>query len=247
MTSRMFPFITCTWNPLGGECKHQCVYCWAKALAKRYMHKKYTGAPRIIERELRRTFSKDDFVFVQDMSDLFGDWVPTELIQKVLKVAKFSEAQFLLLTKNPKRYFEFLHPDCTTMRMPTNCVLGVTMESNVVDVAPFSKAPSIFDRLYYTTHLAEYNRIAGSPYKLFVSVEPIMDFDLERFVNALANWIRPWAVAVGYDNYSNKLPEPRREKTEALIKALEGVGITVYRKTIREAYEGCPTTNNRGV
>lgn len=34
MISRMFPFITCTWNPLCGRCQHECDYCWARELAQ---------------------------------------------------------------------------------------------------------------------------------------------------------------------------------------------------------------------
>ena len=44
-------------------------------------------------------------------------------------------------------------------------------------------------------------------------------------------------VAVGYDNYNNLLPEPREAETEEFIRQLEDAGITVYRKTIREAWD----------
>jgi DNA repair photolyase len=41
--------------------------------------------------------------------------------------------------------------------------------------------------------------------RTFVSVEPILNFTPE-FETDLYR-IRPWAVAVGYDNYNNKLPQ----------------------------------------
>ena len=45
---------------------------------------------------------------------------------------------------------------------------------------------------------------------------------------------RPWAVAIGYDNYNNGFPEPPLSKTMQLIDELESLGIKVYRKTLRE-------------
>jgi hypothetical protein len=73
--------------------------------------------------------------------------------------------------------------------------------------------------------------------KLFVSIEPILDFSLLSFENDLVDFIRPWAVAVGYDNYNNHLPEPPLAKTLQLIEALEKAGIKVFRKTLREAWD----------
>jgi len=66
-------------------------------------------------------------------------------------------------------------------------------------------------------------------------VEPIQDFNLDYFTERIIE-IKPWAVAIGYDNYDNKLPEPSMAKTMQLIDRLEKAGITVYRKTLREAW-----------
>lgn len=51
--SKMFPFITATLNPIGGECQHKCIYCWATKLADKYDNTriKYTGAPKFYEKE----------------------------------------------------------------------------------------------------------------------------------------------------------------------------------------------------
>ena len=82
--SRMFPFVTVTWNPIGGECSHKCVGCWARAFAKRHGWSKYQGEPRIDEKQINRRFKKGDFVFVQDMSDLFAEDVPREVILRAV-------------------------------------------------------------------------------------------------------------------------------------------------------------------
>jgi len=233
--SRMFSFITKRWNPLGGECLHGCSYCWAqgpKGLAKKHNMKKYQGEPRLIESICKR-FKADDFVFVCDMCDLFGDWVPSDDIKIVLGRIAGSPAQFLLLTKNPKRYLEMLD------FLPKNAVLGCTIESDRCYPA-VSNALNQTERLEWMAILAriiQYRLGKGKQgNRLFVSVEPVLDFDRDIFSDYLCRWIGPWAVAVGYDNYKNRLLEPPLAKTIELIEALERSGITVFRKTLREAW-----------
>lgn len=219
---KMFEFITKTWNPLGGKCEHNCMYCWAqgkKGIAVKYGMGKYEGNPRLIESELTKHFNEDDFVFVCDMCDLFGSWVPSELIQIILDRIAESEATFLLLTKNPKRYLDFMFSD--------NVVLGATIECNWDSGYGWvSNAPSPLFRLVAMEKVSY-------PRK-FVSVEPIMDFE-QAFPDAVIA-LNPWAVAVGYDNYGNKLSEPSLAKTMAFIERLESAGIKVYRKTLRERF-----------
>jgi len=227
--SRMFPFITRTWNPLGGRCPHNCKYCWSmgdKGLVKKYNMKKYIGEIRLIEKELKVLFSENDFVFIQDMSDLYAWTVPLKYILKIHKILdKFPNTKFLSLTKNPERYILFKD------LFPKNLVLGATIESNR-NYEYISNAPPQEDRLFFMKYL---KRITGN--SLFISIEPILDFDLEIFKEYLLNdifGIKPWAVAVGYDNYNNNLPEPNLEKTMELIKCLEKK-TKVFRKTLRKS------------
>jgi len=183
---------------------------------------KYKGKPKLIPKEMQELFKTDDFVFACDMCDLFGPWVPSELIHKILEGIVPMPGRFLFLTKNPARYLEFL----TTLQK-TNCLLGVTLETNR-DTSAYSKALSPVERWEFFYDL-EY-----SP--KFVAVEPIMDFDLNIFPDWLFNITGLESVAVGYDNYDNYLPEPPLAKTMQLIDRLEKAGITVYRKTLREAW-----------
>lgn len=219
--SRMFEFINKTWNPLGGKCGFECSYCWAKALTKKYNFKKYQGEWYIDEKQINQKFSKDDFIFLQDMNDI--SFCPSNLM-KILcdKIAEFPETKFLMLTKNPDFYMKHWRI------IPENVVLGATIETNR-HYPHISKAPPPQTRI--DDMIRYYDQIALHP--RFVSIEPIMDFDLEDFLNDLWN-ISPYAVAVGYDNYKNNLPEPLLWKTEELILRLENEGIEVYRKTIRE-------------
>lgn len=64
---------------------------------------------------------KPSRIFVSDMGDLWGDWVPRGWIEAVLDtVRKCPQHTFLMLTKNPKRYQEFEIPD--------NAAIGTTVE-----------------------------------------------------------------------------------------------------------------------
>ena len=212
--SKMFPFITKTWNPLGGECLHKCSYCWASKMANRYNMKKYTGKPTLIESEMAKTFKQEDFVFVCDMTDLFGEWVRTGQLMDILGFIRDSPARFLLLTKNPSRYLGF--------EIPVNCVAGATIECDM-NFQVNGDAPSPFSRIEAMRKVKA---------EKMVSVEPIMKFT-DRFPYEVVS-IAPKFVAVGYDNYHNGLPEPSLSETEGLISVCEDFGIQVYRKTLRE-------------
>ena len=220
--NRMYPFVTETYNPIGGVCPFNCVYCWAKDLIKRYGHKKYSGKYYLIKGALEKKFKSGSFVFLCDMLDLFAPNVPSEIIRQVLEIPRNNPySKFLLETKNPKRYLEFLND------FPDNVVLGVTIESNL-NYPQTSKAPPQEQRISYMLRLKSETKLP-----LFISIEPILYFDYS-FINQIG-YIKPWAVAVGYDNYNHKLPEPSLYKTQILIEELRKF-TTVYKKTIHLAW-----------
>jgi DNA repair photolyase len=182
-------------------------------------YRTYGFKPTFVEQRLRHKFPKGGFTFVSDMGDMWGDWVPKEWILKVLNALTANpKARFLFLTKNPKRYSEFL--DVFT----DNMLLGATIETNRTN--KLSKAPSQDERFEAMKNLDWKHKA--------VVVEPILDFDPE-FVDWIKE-IKPEMVYVGYDNYNNRLPEPKLSKTQELIDELQRTGIQVEARNLRKAW-----------
>jgi len=223
--TRMFNIVTRTWNPITG-CYHNCIYCWARKLAQRLRNSnpKYKGGFKhaFHETEFNKKFKPGEFVFVVDMGDLFGDWVPRKWIEKIIDhISKFPRTEFLFLTKNPKRYLEF--------EFPKNAWLGATIETDRDELYikyKISAAPLPSER-YKVMRSIKWE-------KKFIAIEPILDFT-DNFIQWIKE-INPKIIYVGYDNYNSKLPEPPLEKTEELIRELKSQGFYVFEKTIREAW-----------
>lgn len=224
---KMFNIVTVTWNPISG-CLYDCNYCWARDLAttKLKNSQRYSKGfkPSLNEKELSVRFDKGDLVFVSDMGDMFADFTPESWIKRVFDhIKQFPDADFLFMTKNPRRYLNLLP------YIPKNAILGATIETNIDEIVQtdrVTKAPLPSDR-YEAMKAIVWDR------KL-VSVEPILDFDLNTF----AKWIEdisPIVVYVGYDNYEHKLREPTLEQTTELLNKLPETSL-VIRKTIRPAW-----------
>ncbi len=210
-----------------------CVYCWARRLAETKLRntRRYKNGfkPRLNPEEFKKTFNPGEFVFVVDMGDLFCETVPDSWIRKVIEhISKFPKTHFLFLTKNPVRYRDFIG------EFPPNAILGATIETNRDDLYlkhKISQAPPPSERYRAMRDL-------NWP-KKFISIEPILDFDLEGFTQWITE-IKPMIVYVGYDNYNNKLPGPPLSKTTQLIDKLLNHTL-VIKKTIRRAHYETPT------
>jgi protein gp37 len=91
---------------------------------------------------------KPQNVFVCSMADLFGEWVPEKWIQEVFKACeKAPQHRYLFLTKNPKRYEQFID-----MPMPDNMWFGFSQTKRVP--------------IGYDTHPS---------WHTFVSMEPLLE------------------------------------------------------------------------
>jgi DNA repair photolyase len=207
----MYKFIDKTRNFLGGRCIHDCSYCYVNAMKIKYpnLKERYSGEVRLLEKELNKSEGKGKTIFVQDMGDLFADNVPKEFIFRILEhLRDYPENTYLFQTKNPKRFFEFDIGD-----FPKNIILGTTIETNKQNIInKISKAPPVEERRYWISK-AEFC-------KVFITIEPILDFDIEILVNWLKE-IGPDFVNIGADSKSNNLIEPSKEKIELLINELK--------------------------
>ena len=230
--SRMFHLVTRTWNPITG-CLHGCVYCWSRRLVEtrlRWITRKYRHGfkPAFHEEELSELFKPGEFVFVSDMGDMFGDWVPEEWIMRVLDVVRrFPKTTFLFLTKNPRRY----HVLKGTLCLYRNAIFGATIETDIDDLYAghrISGATTPSERIQCMRSLGALRKM--------VSIEPVIEFSNPKTFAERVAEIEPEFVYVGYDNYNNKLPEPPLSKTLELIDTLRSHGIVVYEKTIRKAW-----------
>jgi DNA repair photolyase len=199
-------------NELGGRCKHECDYCSTHTLRRVYpgCKAKYEGEYRIYESELKKNYHNKT-LFVCGQNDLFEESVPSELILRILKRAneRSKDNIIMLQTKNPKRFHEFFS------HIPfENTYLGTTIETNREDlIRKHTKAPTIDSRI------KGMNQIIG--FKKYVTIEPIMDFDVEIMSLAMFK-IRPNKIFIGADSKNNNLPEPSKEKVLKLIEELKG-------------------------
>ncbi len=153
-----------TWNPVVG-CYHWKMgvckvgeRCYALRMAKRKEHicqKCYNFEPHLHPERLKDPYKRKKAVkiFVGSMTDLFGDFIPREWIEQVIQVAIDNpQHTFMFLTKNPKRYNEFIFPE--------NCWLGVTVNCQ----ADMYRISDLIDMPYPWHNLGN---------TLFVSFEPL--------------------------------------------------------------------------
>jgi len=195
-------------------------------MKNRYKWAKYLGEYRFIEKELFVRYKLDDFTFVCDMIDIGR--VPLSILVQLFNWLKDQKGKILTVTKNPKIYADIFN---LGIKFSKNIYLGTTIESDS-DYPAISKAPSQNNRLYWMTLLSQLNVLRN---RLFISIEPVLDFNPTIFETSIYR-IKPWAVAIGYDNYNHGLPEPELSKVKNLISEMEEY-TTVYTKTLRESLQ----------
>ncbi len=150
-----------TWNPVRGCTKVSpgCKHCYAETFAERFRgvpgHPFEQGfdlrlVPEALGLPLRWRGSRR--IFVNSMSDLFHEDVPTEYIVRVFDVIRHAEQhQFQILTKRAERLVEV----CSEIRLPPNAWLGVSVENQK-----------------YTTRIADLRKVKAAV--RFLSIEPLL-------------------------------------------------------------------------
>ena len=165
----------CTWNPVTGCSKTSlgCQHCYAERMALRL---KAMGQPNYVngfevtchEHMLTRPLeiAKPRMIFVNSMSDLFHEAVPTDFVKRIFHVMnRAGWHTFQVLTKRAQRLANI----APTLEWSSNIWMGVTVES---------------DR--YTERI-ELLRQTGACVK-FVSCEPLLG-PLPRLNLTCIDWV----------------------------------------------------------
>jgi len=124
-------------------------------------------------------------IFVNDMSDIMGEcWYSHWVREIITMMREASQHTFLLLTKNPIRYFEFSFPE--------NVWLGQTFDGIV---RPGKTFESLFENLNGITN------------KTFLSFEPLIrdSSDSNWKFTDIIEWTKPRWVIVGAQSRPAKL------------------------------------------
>lgn len=198
----------CTINFVKGECPHKCLYCFMIDLYKR-IGKEQTSIC-LDERELLTDLNKCKgktgpfFIFVGSSTDPWAQSVPDYWRKRFLKrCCEFPENKYLFQTKNPEMFKHY------EGYFPPKTILGTTLETNRDH--ELSKAPQPKDRAMALASMEKFERM--------VSVEPIIDFDLDEFVEMVKS-VKPSFVSIGADSKNHGLPEPAKEKILKLAEEL---------------------------
>ena len=215
-----------TWNPYVG-CGHNCIYCYARDIAKRQKHRCqecYNFVPHLHIKRLHKKFKAGETVFVCSMGDI--SFATFDVFTGILDVIRNQpETTFYIQTKDPIYFAEYLE---RFKHIADNVVLGTTIETNRNTRLRYTSAPNPTDR---------YEAMKLLNHRKYVTIEPIMNFDLDVIVTWVEN-IKPEFVYIGYnsrDRDTMHLPEPSLAKTEELIVELEKF-TEVRQKLIRKSW-----------
>lgn len=175
MNSSKIEWTEKTWNPSTGCLKisEGCRYCYAETMAKRLQamgHSKYRDGfqvrihPDTLKEPLK--WRKPQLVFVNSMSDLFHDEIPTEYILRVFDVMREAKQHtFQVLTKRAER----LRKLDSVIDWPENVWMGVSVENQD------------------NVHRIEALRQTGAAVK-FLSIEPLIG-PLSEFDMSDIDWV----------------------------------------------------------
>jgi hypothetical protein len=164
---------------------------------------------RFDEKELNTDLGSGNFIFVGSSCDLFAEGISRVWITDTLVKADFYTGNnYLFQSKNPERFREFKNylPDGKRTSLCT------TIETNRIYTEIMGNTPSPFNRALAMNQFIEF--------PLFVTIEPILDFDLDEMVRII-KLCHPNQVNIGADSGNNHLPEPSKEKILALIDVLK--------------------------
>ncbi len=207
----MYGFITHTWNAIKGICPHGCSYCYMKRWGKQ-------NPVRFDRHELKTQLGNGRFIFVGSSCDMFAADIPDEWITETLAHCEKYNNRYLFQSKNPAEMERHLWQIKTGM----DIVVCTTIETNRWYDDIMNDCPTPQGRAA---------AMAQIHFQRYVTIEPIIDFDLDELVK-LIRMCKPEQVNIGADSGNNGLPEPSGEKVMALIDALNEFTIISRKKNL---------------
>jgi len=151
-------------------------------------------------------WSKSLGIFVCDMGELFGDWIPKEWQERIFETIKhYSWHRFYLLTKQPQNLAKF-------SPFPDNCWVGVT----ATNTDTFFRATMILAEIQASIK--------------FISLEPLLNWESnytqgEAFEYAEISWL-----IIGCQTPPSPETMPKFEWVEEIVNAADRVGTPVFIK-----------------
>lgn len=147
-------------------------------------------------------------IFVCSMADLFGDWVPDEWIDEVMKAcANAPKHNYLFLTKNPERYAELINAGLIISA--PNMWYGSTATSS---------------RMKRFVKLAQDN----AKYNTFISIEPLTE---KWDINPYGEFENTQWVIIGAETGNRKEKVvPEKEWIEEIVEQCDKTKTPVFMK-----------------
>jgi DNA repair photolyase len=181
-----------------------------KSIRKRFNQK--TKELYLDGKELKTNLGSGNIIFVGSSNDIFAVDNGLEIMIMVLEhCQKYPGNKYLFQTKDPASFVPLLD------FLPPKSDLGTTIETNK-KYPCMGNTPSPDFRSYSMQNLGYAKKT--DRFKTFVTIEPILEFDLDRFTGLLKDCNADY-INIGADSGNNHLPEPEPEKIRELIKELE--------------------------
>jgi len=173
------------------------------------------GNPYLDTKCFKDNLGEGNTIFVGSSTDMWAKKIPLDWIAKVLDyIEKYPKNTYLFQSKNPRRFYTMVNSDYFVSRWSKNVILGTTIETNkdLLHEVVIGRVPSLLHRQFWLQKTPAYHKM--------VSIEPILDFDLDILVSWIKG-IQPDFVSIGADSKGYGLPEPPRWKVLKLIDELK--------------------------
>lgn len=157
-----------------------------------------------------RRWTKPRTIFVCSMADLFGDWVPDDWIQEVLKACdNAAQHRFLFLSKNPSRY------------------------KDLMSLLPVHRRPPNVAEMWFGQSYTGVGKYQLMPlpmvYNTFVSIEPLLHSLSEkdmRIIPMTNDWI---IIGAETGNRKGKVT-PDKSWVDGIVNHAKERGVPVFMK-----------------